>query len=290
MNIQNSFELLRKKDILLILQGDAALGDKDDSLCHMPYLTGQELQDLCLGFGLHTMPKQSRWVYMDELIHYMSEKNRCGELLNYLFDKSHFEHLSRLRSPEEVEGKYQEICNAAINKINSHLLLSNNELVFQTGNFYIRNRNDKTPISAPNVSRISQDYVRDLAKRCEQDFSIGNYDSVLSKSRTLIEEILLYILESRNVTIEARKNIKKLYSQVKDILNMHQNNSFDARVNSLLYGLERIIEAVGDMRNINSDAHGVGNKRIQIQDREARLVMNSSIVFCEYLLSIGAPQ
>jgi hypothetical protein len=38
------------------------------------------------------------------------------------------------------------------------------------------------------------------------------------------------------------------------------------------------------MRNINSDAHGVGNKRIRIKEKEARLVMNAAMSYCEYML------
>ena len=68
---------------------------------------------------------------------------------------------------------------------------------------------------------------------------------------------------------------------------MQQDKSYDGRVNSLLSGLERIVESIGSMRNSNSDAHGVGSSRIQIKEREARLAMNSAVTFCEYLLSIG---
>ena len=67
---------------------------------------------------------------------------------------------------------------------------------------------------------------------------------------------------------------------------MQQNSEYDKRVNGLLSGLEKIVQNIGDMRNINSDAHGVGSNRIRIREKEARLVMNSAISFCEYLLWI----
>ena len=66
---------------------------------------------------------------------------------------------------------------------------------------------------------------------------------------------------------------------------MKQSKEYDARVNSLLGGLEKIVHAVAEMRNANSDAHGVGSKRINIRESEARLVMNASITFCEYMIS-----
>lgn len=46
------------------------------------------------------------------------------------------------------------------------------------------------------------------------------------------------------------------------------------------------IIAIAEMRNMNSDADGVGSKRISIRDCEARLIMNSVMTFCEYILTI----
>ena len=71
---------------------------------------------------------------------------------------------------------------------------------------------------------------------------------------------------------------------MKSIRKMFQKSEFDKRVNGLLGGLEKIVQNIGDMRNTNSDAHGVGSTRISIREKEARLIMNSAITFCEYLL------
>ena len=68
---------------------------------------------------------------------------------------------------------------------------------------------------------------------------------------------------------------------------MQQTPKYDKRINSMLGGLEKIVTAVCEMRNNDSDAHGVGSKRINIRDYEARLTMNSSITFCEYYLDIA---
>ena len=136
------------------------------------------------------------------------------------------------------------------------------------------------------MKSIDIPYIQDLANRCKDDLEQKNYDSVITKSRTIIEEVLVHILESNNEQIPSDGNIGNLYNQVKVLYHMKQGKGYDNRVNSLLCGLERIVEAIGSMRNINSDAHGVGSKRIEIKEREARLVMNSAMVFCEYLLSI----
>jgi len=142
--------------------------------------------------------------------------------------------------------------------------------------------------NAPNIKLINTSYVQGLRERCTEDFISGNYDSVITKSRTVIEEVLIYILEEYQVEIESKGDINKLYNQVKGLFNMRQNKEYDGRVNGLLSGLEKIVQSVAEMRNMNSDAHGVGRNRIIIKEREARLVMNSTVTFCEYILSIYA--
>ena len=54
----------------------------------------------------------------------------------------------------------------------------------------------------------------------------------------------------------------------------------------MLSGLEKIIQTIAEMRNINSDAHGVGSKRINITKREAELIINASMTITTYFLQV----
>ena len=60
----------------------------------------------------------------------------------------------------------------------------------------------------------------------------------------------------------------------------------DNRINSLLSGLEKIIQSIIEMRNINSDAHGVGSKRINLEEHHARLFVNSAVIFSEFIIAV----
>jgi hypothetical protein len=82
-------------------------------------------------------------------------------------------------------------------------------------------------------------------------------------------------------------DIGKLYKQVKDLYKMHTDKEIDRRINSLLSGLEKIISSIAEMRNANSDAHGVGSRRINIAEHHARLLVNSAMTKAEFILSIG---
>lgn len=67
---------------------------------------------------------------------------------------------------------------------------------------------------------------------------------------------------------------------------MRQKNDWDSRVNKLLGGLHKLVSAISSMRNMNSDAHGAGAGRINIKEREAILVANSSMILAEYWLAV----
>lgn len=285
--MKDLFELLIRKDIIQILDGDEMLGDPSDETFRMPYLKGMDLCQLSDTFGLHQEYGASRWIYLDNLLHYMIEQGRCDELLCYMFDLERFNQLEGMGNLDRVIEKHQQICRAAIKRINKKLVLGCHELQYIDGHFHIIETGKQVQVESPKIKLIDVPYIQGLSTRCKADFDARNYDSVITKSRTIIEEVLIYILENHNQPVCAKGDIGKLYSQVKKLYHMQQDSSYDGRINSLLYGLERIVESIAAMRNSNSDAHGAGSKRILVKEREARLAMNSAITFCEYLLSIG---
>ena len=78
----DNYELLRRKDIIAILDGDVTIEEKKDYSVKMPYLSGPKLVELSNDFGLpRTYGSESRWVYLDDLLEYAIEQNRCDELL-----------------------------------------------------------------------------------------------------------------------------------------------------------------------------------------------------------------
>lgn len=287
--MQNEFKALLKKDIYAILDGDTILRVKKEDEAYeikMPNLSGQQLVDMCKTFGLYRQYGASRWTYVDDLLKYGIQNDRCDEILSYIFDKERFISLTRLSSPEEVDEAYKTIVNAAIDRINSILYLGRTELQCVNGNFYVTEIGKTVSVSSTNIKLINVPYVRSLRERCEEDFLASNYDSVITKSRTLIEEVLIHILEQNRVVPSEKGDLNLLYNQVKKLFGMQQSPQYDKRINSMLGGLEKIVSAVCEMRNNDSDAHGAGSRRINIRDYEARLTMNSAITFCEYYLDI----
>ena len=67
---------------------------------------------------------------------------------------------------------------------------------------------------------------------------------------------------------------------------MHSDKETDQRIKTLLSGLSNIVTAIAEMRNKDSDAHGVGSNRINIYEYHARLFVNSAMAVADFILSV----
>lgn len=119
-----------------------------------------------------------------------------------------------------------------------------------------------------------------------RDIENKDYDSVITKSRTLLEETFCYVIEKKNEIPNDSGVIGKLHKQVRVLYNMHTDNNTDKRIITLLSGLNSIVSAIAEMRNKDSDAHRVGANRISINEHHARLFVNSSMTMSDFILSV----
>lgn len=282
------FSLLINRRIIDILIGDVKVyGDYA-----LPYMSGPDLCQLCTTFGL---PKkyvwsggnQSRWEYMQELLSKLHPEGRISDLLLYLFQLSRFDKLTSLANPQKVKDTYNAIIANSLKSINAQLLIAGKELRLVNNKFVMSEIGEEITFEAPKVKIINSQYIRELPERIKGDIDNTDYDSVITKSRTLLEEVLIYIIERR--TFERYKSngdLNKIYQDATELLNMRQRSEWDKRVNEMLGGLHKLVSAISSMRNMNSDAHGAGSGRISIKQREALLVANSAMIMSEYWLSV----
>lgn len=295
--MSNKFNLLKDKSIIEILDGDTELGthnlsDGSSMVLKMPYLSGPDLCGLSTRFGLPvTYPycggsALSRWQYLCNLIDHCIKKDTCSQLLSYIFKKESFYNLLCGKFSDDIDVCYKLIVKSAINRINGFLYFSGNELVQTGNNFLIKSIGKNLIVDTPSIKFIDREYIKSISLRAISDIEIGNYDSAITKARTLLEEVFCYVIEEKNNTPDSSGNIQKLYKQVRELYNMHTDKNIDKRINILLSGLSHIVTAIAEMRNINSDSHGVGSKRISIDSHHALLFVNSSISMAEFILSV----
>lgn len=293
---KSPYELLRSKDIIAILDGDTSFGAyevcKGKSIdVRMPYLSGQSLCDISNKFGLPVKyvwggSNLSRWQYLDNLMEHCINNGKFSALLAYLLDKSQFAGVLSDCTVDEINTAYDYITSTVIQKINGLLYFGGNKLSVVGKKFVVHPIGSQIELDTPKIKTIDRDYIRSISDRAMEDVEHHNFDSAITKSRTLLEEVFIYVIEKKNEKPSESGDMMKLFKQVKDLYNMHTDRDTDRRINTLLSGLNSIVSAISEMRNKDSDAHGVGASRISIEEHHARLFVNSAMTMADFILSV----
>lgn len=292
----NIYKQLKNRKIIDILIGDSEYGntDKLDDIeisISMPYLTGSDLCSLSTLFGL---PRdycwkgnvKSRWEYLSDLMDHCIQEDKSTLLLNYLFDKERFENKLTGLSIENTARSYNEIIKKVLDQINGILYYSETQLVQINGNYIIKSTEKEVQVYTSEIKTVNQEYIRSIAERAIYKIEQGSFDNAITKSRTLLEEVFIYAIEKKGEEPPRNGKINQLYRDVKTLYNMHADNDMDIRIKKLLSGLESIVSGVSEMRNQNSDSHGMGSKRIGIEKHHATLLVNSSMTMAQFILSV----
>lgn len=162
-----------------------------------------------------------------------------------------------------------------------------NHALFDKCKTIIERESGAVHIETPAITCVNRDYIIDISSRALRDIEQRDYDSAITKARTLLEEVFCYVLEQKEITPIKSGNMMELYRQVRDAYNMHTDKDMDKRIKTLLSGLNSIVSAISEMRNKSSDAHGVGASRINICEHHARLFVNSSMTMADFIISVA---
>ena len=110
----------------------------------------------------------------------------------------------------------------------------------------------------------------------------GNYDSAITASRTLIQEVEEQII--RDITgndVDKKYNADDLHKEVMTILKLDASKDYDRRLKMVITGLNQVNSGIAQIRNVASDAH---SPKYRAQKHHALLAANSSITLCQFLL------
>ena len=163
-------------------------------------------------------------------------------MLAFLFSKQQFEDKLKDRTAKEIESAYKQIVTTIIDQINGELCFGGNELIKTGAVFMIRKRGTSAILATPTIKMVDRDYIADISGRAMKDITDGNYDSAITKSRTLLEEVFCFVIEKKEEKPTESGDIGKLYNQVKLLYHMHQSAELDKRINGLLSGLEKFFQ------------------------------------------------
>ena len=298
-----TYEALKDRKIYDILIGEKILGEytfeddiakdtADSYPISMPYMSGSDLCELSNRFGLQIEypfggGALSRWQYMQNLIEYCIDKDKCSELLTYLFSKERFTDSLRDHTASAAAAAYNVYVKTIVEKINGILFFRDLELVCINGKFVVKESADAVEVKTPQLNNVTRDYIRELAERANRDVKNGDYDSAVTKARTLLEETFCYVLEYKEITPSKKGNLRELYNQVKKEYNLHDDQNTDKRIAMIFQGLNKIVDGISELRNSNSDAHGVGQARVQLKEHHAQLAVNACATMADFILSVA---
>lgn len=205
--------------------------------------------------------------------------NVISKVIAYIFSKS--EYLAE----EGSLAKYDATVRMALERINGLLEFSGFKLKIKNDTAFIIDK-QLSAVHDPNINRIDLNYIKELSERVFDDIDRAEYDSAITKSRTILEETFNYAIEQKGEEVSTNGNIHRLYKQVKNLYSMHTDNVADKRINKLLSELENIVSAIAEMRDSDSDAHGVGNLRLKIDKHHARLAANSAVTMSDFIIAV----
>lgn len=61
--------------------------------------------------------------------------------------------------------------------------------------YIIKKIGTKVEIETPNLKIINTDYIKDLSARAIKNIEDNDFDSAITKSRTILEETFCYVIE-----------------------------------------------------------------------------------------------
>ncbi|WP_270334882.1 abortive infection family protein [Ligilactobacillus acidipiscis] len=272
------------------------------------YMSGSYIQGLGKKFGIFNVDGSiSRWIMLQTIFNQLHARGKTERFLKYFFFEMNINSAVKevIRDNEFNQPKYDEIAeiteesqgnNRAVAKflrqellerVNIELAISDKKLIAVNNEIKIVDYDSEPEIIASTTEIIDNEYINDLLEKSMKSLIEEDFDSVVTKSRTLIESVFIQILHENNVSFKENGNISQYRTSVNKALNMRPDNNWNKDVSNMITGLNRIIDSISNMRNNNSDAHGSSN-RVRINSSEAELILNTAVNVSKYYLEVNA--
>lgn len=291
---EDSYVLLLDKTIIEILDGNTNCGSYTtksgiEIKAIMPYLTGKDLCDLSNKFGLEVeycfKGALSRWQYLYNLLDFCIKNGTFQDLMSDMFSMQRFNKVLKECRLDEIEITYREIISIIVQEINKSLLFKGYSLTYWNNVFYVQRTNDDEITEMPNIEANDEKYIKFLIERAKKDIENKNYDSAITKSRTIVEESLCFMIQKKNPNYLNNGEIGKLLKQFLSLYKCRVDGNTDDSFKKIISGLTSAVHGIAEIRNKMSDSHGVGLKRVELTRDYAQFALNASVSISEFILS-----
>lgn len=289
------WNLLKDKEIIsLMIDDEEITGNMSFQTLIMPYMSGKDICDFASLLGLninYNEEKFSRKEYMEKVLDYAIKNNLINKFFKELFKLKRYRkvcsEISSYNGNDEMSIYWNTVCEF-MNHINKILLYSKCYVKYSLENYTFALIDDETEIvlSTETIDKIDIQYIKKIKEQALEVIKTGDYYSAITKSRTMLEEVFIYGIEKSNSKITAKGDIMKLYSEFKRIYNLTASRELETSVNDLISGFNKIVDSIAKIRNLNSDSHGAGSRRVTIDYDVAILYVNSAIILSNFFLSL----
>jgi len=103
---------------------------------------------------------------------------------------------------------------------------------------------------------------------------ITDPEGAITTARTLIESILKYILDEKNIKYNENSDLSEIYKEVAKSLNLAPEQHQEQIFKQILGGANGIISGLGSLRNKLGDAHGKSKTNVKPKERHSELAVN----------------
>ena len=77
--------------------------------------------------------------------------------------------------------------------------------------FFVKKIGAKVEVESPRIKSIDREYIKSISSRAMDEIDNLNFDSTITKSRTLLEETFYYVIERKGETPVTSGNVAELY-------------------------------------------------------------------------------
>ncbi|GMU39413.1 MAG: hypothetical protein AMXMBFR23_02790 [Chloroflexota bacterium] len=218
------------------------------------------------------------WVFSDSRLNLMDGADEA--FLRFLSEMVH-----PVVRPDTTEAR------ALVETINKQLLVDGWELVearaISGKPTFAARRRASGAVALPDPTHatdvLSDEYVRELAGKCDSRLASGDLDGAVTVARTLLEAILSE-LERRLAGAKGdyKGDLPKQFKQVTKLLRMDAERSdLDARFKDVIRGLVMVANGLAPLRNSMSDGHARERKPAP---HHARVVVNAAKTVSAFLV------
>lgn len=136
-------------------------------------------------------------------------------------------------------------------------------------------------------SAIKNEYVDLLWKKIYSRKSFDK-DGAITACKTLLETVLKYLLDNKNIEYSSKDDIIDLYKKVNKSYGLEPNKQKSAEFNQLFTGCMSVINGIAAIRNKYGDAHGKSKQTaFELKQNYIDVVINMTGSIATFLLSIS---